>query len=146
MCRHRKAEKIRIEFINISAQRVDNSWMMWDDIMNQLLSNRKFLSFPKYPSISSKDFFFHLKSWVVSCIEQQWHGWKKRKKISSREGDLCCAMMFFSCLWKAKKKRKKKLTFEENNFSDSLPRENYYEKKNSFHLKNTPANNFMRIF
>lgn len=136
MCRHRKvhrerSEKIRKEFINIFPVGVGGHAppMMFNPRPNFFRPTTSH-HFRTDPLVVIKRDFFHLKSWIVSCIEHQ-RAWKVEKKHQRKKEIYVKRWYFFSCFEKRQKKRKRERK-EENNFSTFCASRNDYERKIPF--------------
>lgn len=112
MCRHRKvhrerSEKIRKEFINIFPVGVGGHAppMMFNPRPNFFRPTTSH-HFRTDPLVVIKRDFFHLKSWIVSCIEQQ-RAWKVEKKHQRKKEIYVKRWYFFSCFEKRQKKKEK---------------------------------------
>lgn len=180
MCRHREKcttmgdskirEKIRKEFINIFNAFMGWVRQRWVELLSKIsdITRPDLISSVSQPtschsqtdptaSFHQKRLFFHLKSWVVSCIVMEWQSTEhevgeggRQKKTSSQEGNLCYVMIFFSCFWKQRQKRKAENSpRRENYFSFALscaPRQKLWWKKEILFISKAHRESFMRLF
>lgn len=112
MCRHRKSRENKEKFINILWCGRDPSMIVprrlpfWPTSQTHITTK---------PTLHIKRDFFHLKSWVVSCIEQKQSGAnkmeRKRRNIITRRKSNRCDDIFLMLL-----KSKQATAEKEENF------------------------------
>lgn len=102
-------------------------------------------------SFHQKRLFFHLKSWVVSCIVMEWQstehevgkGGRQKKNIITRRKSMLCDDIFLMLLKTATEKKSRKLPEKGELFffrsfvcaSTKI----MMKERNSFHLQSTPG-------